>query len=496
MDSLKEDLKTIIAEVLKDYDLSALASGEGKGGGSTSAPSSAPTATGGAGMAEPVHGAGVFADMESAVNAAVIAQRELVQMTLEKRREIIQAIRDAVLQNKEILSENASRETGFGNRDDKIVKHILAATKTPGVEDVQSESFTDEHGLTLVERAPYGVIGAIIPSTNPTATVTSNGIGMIAAGNSIVFNPHPFAKKVSCQLIALINDAITAAGGPVNLMTTVASPTIETANQMMSHKKINLMVVTGGPGVVKAAMNSGKKVIAAGPGNPPVVVDETADIAKAGRDIVNGGSFDHNIICICEKEIIVVETVADRLKEEMIKNGAYELNKEQIDAITKLVIADPGGPGKEGAPNKEFVGKSARHIARAIGLILPESVKLLLCEVGREHPRVWTAQLMPVMPLGRVKDVDVAINFAVDVEHGFRHTAIMHSLNVAKLSKMARAMNCSLFVKNGPSYAGLAQGGAGFTSFTIASPTGEGMTRARTFTRERRCTLVDYFRIV
>jgi len=188
--------------------------------------------------------------------------------------------------------------------------------------------------------------------------------------------------------------------------------------------------------------------------------------------------------------------VADRLKQAMQKNGAHELNQGQIEAITKRVIAEPGGPGKEGAPNKKYVGKSAQIIARDIGLELPKSVKLLLCEVGREHPLVWTEQLMPVLPLVRVNNVDEAIDLAVECEHGFRHTAIMHSLNIAKLSKMAKLMNCSIFVKNGPCYAGLGQGGAGFTSFTIASPTGEGLTRARTFTRERRCTLVDYFRIV
>jgi propionaldehyde dehydrogenase len=243
-------------------------------------------------------------------------------------------------------------------------------------------------------------------------------------------------------------------------------------------------------------MNSGKKVIAAGPGNPPCVVDETADIAKAGKDIVDGASFDNNVICICEKEIICVASVADRLKEEMKKNGAYELNEDQIKKITELVICDPGGPGKEGGAEKKFVGKNASYIAKAIGLNIPDTTRLLLCEVGREHPLVWTEQLMPVMPLVRVKDVDAAIDLAVECEHGFRHTAIMHSLNIAKLSKMAKVMNCSIFIKNGPSYAGLGNGGAGFASFTIASPTGDGVTRARTFTRERRCTVVDYFRII
>ncbi len=439
---------------------------------------------------------GVFPDINSAIAAAEIAQKELMKLTLDIRTEMIRQMRQTILDNQELLSRKASEETGMGCWRNKVVKHKLVALKTPGIEDLQSVSYTDDHGLTLVERAPYGVIGAITPSTNPSSTIINNSIGMIAAGNSVVFNAHPGAKEVSAITVSLLNEAIIQAGGPRNLLTMIATPTIESAQTLMKHPKINLLVVTGGPAVVRVAMSSGKKTIAAGPGNPPCVVDETADIEKAGKDIVNGASFDQNIVCICEKEVLVVASVADRLKIAMRNNGAYELSRSQIEKLTKLVIAEPGGPGKEGFPNKKYVGKSPQYIARQIGLKLPKSVKLLLCEVGREHPLVWTEQLMPVMPLVRMNNVDDAIDLAVDCEHGFRHTAIMHSLNVKKLSKMARIMNCSIFVKNGPCYAGLGQGGAGFTSFTIASPTGDGLTRARTFTRERRCTLVDYFRIV
>jgi len=302
---------------------------------------------------------------------------------------------------------------------------------------------------------------------------------MVAGGNAVVFNPHPAAKKTSNFVIALINRAVIEAGGPMNLFCTIADPTIESAQSLMKHPKILLLVVTGGPAVVRAALDSGKKVIAAGPGNPPCVVDETADIARAGRDIVRGASIDNNIICVCEKEILAVNSIADELKEAMKQNGAYELNMGQIDEITKLVIAEPGGPGHEGAANKKFA-----------------ETRLLLCEVDKGHPLVWTEQLMPVIPLVRMSTADEAIDFAVQCEHGFRHTASIHSKNIERLSRMAKVMDCSLFIKNGPNYAGMGFGGAGFTSFTIASPTGEGLTRARTFTRERRCSLIDYFRIV
>jgi acyl-CoA reductase-like NAD-dependent aldehyde dehydrogenase len=367
---------------------------------------------------------------------------------------------------------------------------------TPGTEDLQPTCFTDDHGLTLTERAPYGVVGAITPSTNPTATIINNGIGMLAGGNSAVFNVHPGAKGVSATAISLLNEAVVKAGGPPNMLTGVTNPTIQSAQELMAHRDVALLVVTGGPGVVREAMKHGKKVIAAGPGNPPVVVDESADLPKAGRDIVSGAGFDNNIVCICEKEILAVDSIADELKSEIAKSGGYELDSRQIGKITEMVIAEPGGPGKEGFPNKQWVGKDAAVIARAIGVEVPASTKILICEVPQDHPLVWTEQLMPVIPLVRLGNADTAVDLAVRCEHGFRHTAVMHSRNIENLSRMAKVMNCSVFVKNGPCYSGLGYGGAGYTSFTIASPTGEGLTRARTFTRERRCTLVDYFRIV
>ena len=441
-------------------------------------------------------GDGIFEDMNTAVDAAEAAHLELVKLTLEKRREIIRSIRKIIMSNLEEISKLAVEETTFGRVEDKIEKNRLAALKTPGIEDLEPTAYSDDNGMTLMERAAYGVIGSIIPSTNPTSTVINNGISMIAGGNSVVFNPHPQARKSSCFTISLINQAIVKAGGPPNVLCVIANPTIDSAQILMKHPKIKLLVVTGGPAVVKVAMNSGKKVIAAGPGNPPCVVDETADLVKAGRDIVNGAGFDNNIVCICEKEILTVSQIADKLKEEMVKNGAYELKGEQIEKVTKLVISDPGKPGHEGTSNKEYVGKDASVIARDIGLDISDQTKILLCEVDRYHPLVWTEQLLPVIPLVRFNNVDEAIDFAVQCEHNFRHTASIHSRNIAKLSKMAQLMNCSLFIKNGPCYSGLGFGGAGYTSFTIATPTGEGLTRARNFTRERRCVLVGYFRIV
>jgi acyl-CoA reductase-like NAD-dependent aldehyde dehydrogenase len=476
MEVSESQIRAVIEQVVHNLDL-------------TSAAPSAPSAPSGA-------PAGVFADIDGAVAAARTAQEKLIQGTLELRREMIRSMRDAIIAQLEKISRLAVEETGMGRWQDKVLKNQLAALKTPGVEDLQPTCYTDDHGLTLTEWAPYGVIGAIAPSTNPTETIINNALGMIAGGNTVVFNAHPAARQVSALTVAVLNEAIMKVGGPADCVTTTAEPSIETAQALMNHKDVALLVVTGGPAVVREALKSSKKVIAAGPGNPPCVVDETADLIKAGRDIVRGASLDNNIICICEKEILAVASIADRLKAEMVKNGAFELNRAQTEAISRLVIQEPGGPGREGAANKRYVGKNAHLIAAEIGLVVPERTRLLLSEVERNHPLVWTEQLMPVIPLVRLPNVDEAIDFAKACEHGFRHTAVMHSLNIEKLSKMARVMNCSLFVKNGSAYNGMAQGGAGYTSFTIASPTGEGFTRARTFTRQRRCALIDYFRIV
>lgn len=439
---------------------------------------------------------GVFPDIDQAISAAEIAQAKLDALSLDLRCQIVESMRQAAHEHASFLAKTAYEETGLGRYEHKLKKILLAADKTPGCEILQPIAWSGDNGLTLVERAPYGVIGAIAPVTNPVATLICNAIGMIAGGNSVVFNPHPSATETSITTLQVLNRAIVTAGGPADLLCTVAEPTIQSAQALMKHPCIRLLVVTGGPAVVKVAMQSGKKVIAAGPGNPPVVVDETADIPRAARDIVDGASFENNIVCAVEKEIIAVDSIADELKKEMKKAGAYEIKNWQIERLKKLVLQQDNGPNKEGVINKQWVGKEARLLLEKIGVQAKPEVRLILAEVDRSHAFFWTELLMPIIPLVRVDNADEAIALAKDVEQGNGHTAVMHSRNIDNLSKMARTINTSIFIKNGPSYAGLGMTGEGFASFSIASPTGEGLTNARTFTRERRCVLVDSFRIV
>jgi len=439
---------------------------------------------------------GIFPDVDSAVAAAHRAHLELMEMSLQKREEMIASIRAKMTKNGEHLARMAHRETGLGRLEDKIRKNALVTRKTPGIEALQPISWTGDHGLTLVELAPYGVIGAITPVTNPTSSIICNTIGMVAAGNGVVFNTHPSAKECSRETVELINDAITEAGGPANLVTAVDVPTIESAQALMKHPGTRLTVVTGGPGVVKAAMASGKRSVCAGPGNPPVVVDETADIDLAAEKIVFGASMDNNIICVDEKEVFVVESVAGKLVSRMQDFGAIRVPKQMHQQLEDLIFEKNNGPRKKAVMNKSMIGKNASVILQKIGMHVEDSVRLAIMEVDADHPLVWTEQMMPVLPIVRVRDANTAIDLAKEAEQGNGHSAIMYSRNIDNLSRMARVMNCSIFVKNGPAVAGLGFEGEGFSSFSIASPTGEGLTGPRTFARERRCVMVDHFRIV
>lgn len=440
---------------------------------------------------DPPSANGIYNTIDAAVENAVEAQKNLISMSLEDRDKIIESIRQTILKNNEELSAMAIKETKYGRYEDKIRENILCATKTPGTEDIRPEAITGDNGLMLLEYAPVGVIGALTPITNPTGTFICNSIGMIAAGNSVVFNPHPSAKKTSSRTIELIHKAIVDAGGPQGLVSSTSDPDLKTAKQLINHPRINMLVATGGRPVVNVVLSSGKKAIGAGAGNPPALVDETAHIRKAAESIINGASINNNIFCTCEKEVIVVDEVADALIKFMQETGrAYLLSPDEAEKITNLVVKS------DGKINIDYIGKDVQVILREIGIDLDEKYRIAIFNAPKDHPLVWLEQMMPILPIVKVKDVQEAIRFGVEVEQGNRHTAIMHSTNVDNLTAFARAIQTTIFVKNGPAYAGIGLGGEGHTSFTIAGPTGEGLTSARSFTRQRRCILVEGFRII
>jgi len=436
---------------------------------------------------------GSFATMDDAISAAVQAQIQYRHCSMQDRETFISGIREIFTQQYilEKISHMTVEETGMGNYKDKLVKNRIAATKTPGIEDLTTTALSGDNGLSLMECSAFGVIGAITPTTNPTETIINNSIGMLAAGNTVVFSPHPRSKNVSLFTVALINKKLAELGAPANMVVTVLQPSIDNTNAMMNDPRVNMLVATGGPSIVKTVMSTGKKAIGAGAGNPPVVVDETANIEKAARDIINGCSFDNNLPCIAEKEVIVVNEVADYLVHCMKKCGAYLLCDQQAIRQLQSLVLNEKGTG----PNTAFVGKNARYILQQIGITVSEEINVVLIETEKTHPFVIHELMMPILPVVRVSNVDEAIDLAVKVEHGNRHTAMMHSMNVEKLTKMARQIQTTIFVKNGPSYSGIGVGGEGHTTFTIAGPTGEGLTSARSFARNRRCTMVEALNI-
>jgi len=443
-----------------------------------------------------VLGEGVFATVDDAVKAAATAYRELDGMSLEGRQKIIASIRESMLEHAEELAHHAHLETGLGRVEHKVIKNRLVASKTSGTEVLTAHAVTGDNGLTLTEYAPYGVIGAITPTTNPTSTIICNTIAMLSAGNSIVFNVHPNARECSMANVRLLHRAIIRGGGPPNLVTTVAEPSIESAQALMTHKGIRLLAVTGGSGVVRQAMTSGKRAICAGPGNPPVVVDATADLEHAARSIIAGASFDNNIVCVDEKEVIAVESIVENLLQQMKQQGAYLLNEGELHRIEQAIFSEQRGPRQRAVVEKDLIGKNAKEILSRAGISCAGDPPLLVARVPNDHPLIWTEQMMPVLPVTSVPDVDRGIELAMEAEHGYGHSAGMYSRDIDALSKMARTINTSIFTKNGPFFAGLGEGGEGHTSFTIASPTGEGLTGPVAFSRLRRCVLVDHFRIV
>jgi len=441
-------------------------------------------------------GEGIFATVDDAVEAAGAAFGELDGMSLAGRQKIIASIRESMLEHGEELARHAQRETGLGRVEHKVIKNRLVTEKTSGTEVLTPHAVTGDRGLTLTEYAPYGVIGAITPTTNPTSTIICNTIAMVAAGNSIVFNVHPNARECSMANVRLLQQAIVRAGGPANLVTAVAEPTIESAQALMAHAGVRLLVVTGGSGVVRQAMTSGKRAICAGPGNPPVVVDATADLEHAARSIIAGASFDNNIVCVDEKEVIAVDSIVDELLRQMGRHGAYLLTEGELHRVEGVIFSEQRGPRRRAVVEKELIGKNASEILARAGIACSGDPPLLVARVPNDHPLVWTEQMMPVLPVTAVPDVDRGIELAKAAEHGFGHSAGMYSRDIDALSRMARTINTSIFTKNGPFYAGLGEGGEGHCSFTIASPTGEGLTGPVAFSRLRRCVLVDHFRIV
>ena len=438
---------------------------------------------------------GIFHDADSAVNAARAAFERFRDCSIADRKRVIEIIRRISIEQCEELGTMETEETKIGRLEHKIEKLRTLGEQTPGVEMLETKCFSGDHGLAVIERAPFGVIGAITPVTHSLPTITGNAVSMLAGGNTVVVNPHPSGKKVAVEGVRRFNQAIKQEIGIDNLICVIAEPTLESAESLFKHRSVALICVTGGPAVGRAALRSGKRAIVAGPGNPPVVIDETADLDNAARSIIQGAAYDNNLLCIAEKEVFVVDSVFDDMMAAMRRAGAVELNGNQIATLTSKAIVKVGDDQHDAAC-KDFIGQDAAVLAKAAGLEINDSVELVFGETDEHHPFVSVEQMMPFVPFVRARNIDHAIEMAQTYEHGFRHTAIIHSRNVHNMTKMGRQLDTTLYVKNGPSMSALGLGGEGYLSFSIAGPTGEGVTTANTFTRERRCSMIDELRVV
>jgi aldehyde dehydrogenase len=440
---------------------------------------------------------GVFQDANSACDAAAAAFVKLQKGGVAAREKVVSIVKTMAEANAVEWGRIELEETKIGRLDHKIEK-LQIIKNVPGVEWLRPEARSGDHGITLEEFTPFGVVAAITPSTHSIPTLSGNIVNIVAAGNAVVFNAHPSAARCAATAIRAYNQAIQRETGIENLCCIIEQPTLESFKALCAHAQVRLLCVTGGPAVVKAAMQTGKRAICAGPGNPPVLVDDTACMKRAARAIIQGASYDNNLLCIGEKEVFALDKIADTLMSEMEKNGAVRLNSTQLERLTKAAFIFKEGQGggcAEPVVNKELIGKDPSVLAKAAGVSIPEKTQLLFAETDSDHPFVIEEQMMPFLPIVRVKSVEEGIAESKLAEHNYKHTSIIHSHNVEHMTAMARELDTTLFIKNGPCMAGLGLGGEGYLSFSVATPTGEGVTNPRTFTRVRRCVMVDNLRI-
>ncbi|WP_407946510.1 aldehyde dehydrogenase family protein [Pediococcus claussenii] len=467
MDKLEQDIRRILSEELQDSDNSVSASSDNGTNG-------------------------IFKTVDEAIAAAKAAQEIYVDKSLAFRNQVLDAIKEGFRPYIEQMAKDIKEETGMGTVEAKIAKLNNALYNTPGTEILEPEAETGDGGLVLYEYAPFGVIGAVGPSTNPSETVIANALMMLAGGNTVYFGAHPGAKKITRWTIEKLNEFVFKATGMRNMVVSIEEPSIESVQQMMQHPDIAMLSITGGPGVVHQAMISGKKAVGAGAGNPPAIVDATANIDLAAHNIVDSSSFDNNILCTAEKEVVVEESVKDELISKMQNEGAFLVTSaHDIEKIVQITI------GKNGAPDRKFVGKDATFILDSAGINYTGTPKLIILEAHKNHPLVTTEMLMPILPVVSCPTFDRALATAVEVEQGLHHTASIHSENLPHINQAAHRMNTSIFVVNGATYVGTGVGAngahAGASALTIATPTGEGTATAKTFTRRRRLNSPEAF---
>ncbi len=398
-------------------------------------------------------------DLNGVISRVREAQKVFATYTQEQVDKIFEAVAVAANSMRIPLAKMAVEETGMGIVEDKVIKNHFAAeeicnkyrcTKTCGVIERDATN-----GLTKIAE-PVGIVAGVVPTTNPTATVIFKTLISLKTRNGIIFSPHPRAKKCTIYTAKMLLDAAVKAGAPENIIGWIDEPSIDLTQHLMSHEGVNLILATGGPGMVKSAYSSGKPALGVGAGNVPAIIDETADIKMAVSSILMSKTFDNGVICASEQSVIVHQKIYDEVKAEFEYRGAYILNKKEREKVAKTIVQD-------GKLNAAIAGQSALKIAEMSGIKVPANTKVLIGEVeevGKQEPFSFE-KLSPVLAMYKVKSFEEGVDKAeaLVMFGGPGHTSVLYTANQNqdRISYFSNRVHTGRLLVNTPS----SQGGIG-----------------------------------
>jgi acetaldehyde dehydrogenase (acetylating) len=355
------------------------------------------------------------------------AQKMVEKMAQSEIDRIVESMANAAREEASRLAAMAVEETGFGNVADKTVKNLFAANDVyNAIKDMKTVGVIrrDEQNRVWEVAHPVGIVAAIVPSTNPTSTVIFKSLIAVKARNAVVFSPHPAAAKCTAEAARIMQEAAERAGAPKGLISCITQPTLAATNELMRHKLTDVILATGGMAMVKAAYSSGKPAYGVGPGNVPVYIHASADIATAVRQIIQSKTFDNGTICASEQALIVDQSIKEQVVSELKRQGACFLNEEEKQKVASIIMAN-------GALNAKIVGKSPQVIAEMAGIEVPSDTKVLIAEetnVGKEYP-FSVEKLSPILAFYTVKNMEEASDISVALLElgGLGHTLGIHA---------------------------------------------------------------------
>ncbi len=407
---------------------------------------------------EKVHDADLLSlqQVRDLIGRAYEAQKRWATFSQAQIDAVIDAVAEAASREAEPLARLAVEETGYGNVPDKIRKNKLGAEdvhrairplKTVGI--IREDR---ENGILEVAE-PVGVVAAIIPSTNPTSTAIYKTLISLKARNAIVLSPHPTAKRCICATADVLIKAALKAGAPEGLIGCMTEVTAQATQELMRHRRVAIILATGGTGLVRAAYSSGKPALGVGPGNVPAYIERTANVRKAVADVVAGKTFDNGTLCSSEQSIICDESIRAAVLQELREQGAYFLNAKEIEVLGRVVIRPDTG-----VPNPKIVGRAAPVLAEIAGFKVPPDTRVLIAEltgVGREHP-LSGEKLSPILAFYTVKNYQEGIELANRLLEfgGLGHTIAIHSQSDAIIREFGQRVRAYRVMVNTPASLG------------------------------------------